>query len=148
MIEMVVGVAAAGVVSNPLVVFGMNVRSLGMSLGVVEFTVLVLRRRLMCRSLVCRSPRWCGTVRRNVASADAVFSATASRRRSMGRRSMCRRPVGRLSALVLSVKRQSKQQCSNRQSCKIFQAVLQSQSIISLTVRWKRKELSMGNPPN
>jgi hypothetical protein len=143
MIEMVVGVAAAGVVSNPLVVFSMNVRRLGMSLGVVEFTVLVLRRRLMCRS-----PRWCGTVRRNVASADAVFSATASRRRSMGRRSMCRRPVGRLSALVLSVKRQSKQQCSNRQSCKIFQAVLQSQSIISLTVRWKRKELSMGNPPN
>jgi hypothetical protein len=91
MIEMVVGVAAAGVVSNPLVVFSMNVRRLGMSLGVVEFTVLVLRRRLMCRS-----PRWCGTVRRNVASADAVFSATASRRRSMGRRS----------ALMLSIKRQ------------------------------------------
>ena len=107
MVEMIVRVAASAIVSDPMVVLSMNVRSLRMSLGIVEFTMLVLRRRRM-RS---RSPHRCGTVRRNMTPAHAVFAASVAWGRPMSRRSM-----SRLSALVLSVNRQSKQQCSNRQS--------------------------------
>ena len=119
MVEMVMSVASSAVMPNPVVVFSMNVRRFGMALDVVEFTVLVLRRRRMCRS-----PRGCGTARRNMASTYAVLATVARGR-----------PMGGPSALVLSVKRQSEQQSSNCQSCKIFQVILQSQSIISLRGR-------------
>jgi hypothetical protein len=121
MVEMIMRVAASAIVSYPVVVFGVHVRRLRMALGIVEFTVVVLCRRRMRRSV-----DRCGTARRDMASADAAFGSTVA-----WGRSMCRRPVGRLSALVLSVKRQSEQQSSNCQSRKIFQAILQSESIIS-----------------
>jgi hypothetical protein len=91
MIEVIVRVPASAVMTNPAVVLGMNVRSLGMSLGIVKFTVLVL-----CRRRMCRSPHRCGTVRRNMTSADAMFEATARRGG----------PVGRCPTSMLSIKRQ------------------------------------------
>lgn len=81
MVEMVVNIPAAAIVPNPAVVLGMNVRRLGMSLGVVEFAVFILRRRFVASRSTHwgRAARWRGTVRRNVSATYTMFSWTMRR---------------------------------------------------------------------
>ena len=76
-IEMIMRVVASGIVSDPGVICGMNVRSLRM-------TFLVGKRAPLRRwSFYTRSPYRCRAVRRNVASANASLRSGMWRRRGM-----------------------------------------------------------------
>jgi hypothetical protein len=67
MVEVIVRIATAGVVSDPLVSRGVHVRSLGMALLVSKGAPLRLRSSYM------RSPHRSGTMRRNVTAAHSVL---------------------------------------------------------------------------
>ena len=76
-IEMIMRVVASGIVPDPGVICGMNVRSLRMTLLVSK------RAPLRRRSFYMRSPNRCRAVRRNVASANATLGGRMWCRRGM-----------------------------------------------------------------
>jgi hypothetical protein len=82
MIETIVGIISSGIVSHPLIVFRVDVRSIGMILLITEARSLIL---LLLRSGTpigsCRGawgwqPNRSGTASRYVSIADAVVAAT------------------------------------------------------------------------
>ena len=78
MIQMVVSIVAPGIMAHPLTI-GVDMRRFGMSLFVVEFTVLLrclpLFRRCLPLLLVRRSLNGRGAPFGNVSSADIRFAA-------------------------------------------------------------------------
>jgi hypothetical protein len=70
MIQVVMRIGATGVVSHPVVIFSVNVRSFRVARLIVEFPVLILRR---CR-MGSGSVHWGRTVRRYVTIPNSVLA--------------------------------------------------------------------------
>lgn len=112
MVEVVVHVIASAVMADPVIVLGVNVRSLGMPLDVIVFAVLVVIGLLVTVGSVCRC---CvgrrRTMSRNMSTTNAVLASM----------------LGTAAALIsamLRIQRDGKNQGTYRKSSEIFQAFL------------------------